>query len=55
MLPSTVLSHDPAGDTVVQFQRRGDDRWYWAYGGHEAPPAPVKFAKAPQEGLTLEL
>src|SRR4051794_40126025 len=32
VLPSVVLSHDPAGDTIVQFQRRGDDRWYWAYG-----------------------
>src|SRR4051812_22709717 len=25
VLPSAVLSHDPAGDTLVQFQRHGDD------------------------------
>jgi tetratricopeptide (TPR) repeat protein len=55
VLPSTALSHDPAGDTVVQFQRHGNDPWYYVYGGHDAPPAAVKFDKLPQEGLTLEL
>ena len=40
---------------VVQFQRHGDERWYWVYGGCDAPPAAVAFDKPPQEGLTLEL
>ena len=30
-LPVTVLSHDPRGNTLIQFPRRGDDSWYCAY------------------------
>src|SRR5205823_9640282 len=53
LLPVTVLSHDPNGETIIQFPHRGK-AWYWAYGGNAAPkPAP----KAPpmQEGVTLEV
>src|SRR5262245_31038813 len=31
VLPVTVLSHDPTGETVIQFPRQGDATWYWAY------------------------
>src|SRR5947209_10395473 len=55
VLPAAVLSHDPAGDTLLQFQRNDNDRWYWVYGGCDAPPAAVGFATPPKEGLTLEL
>ncbi len=54
VLPVTVLSHDPAGETIIQFPRKGNDGWYWAYGVN---PAPKPAAKAPpmQEGLTVEV
>jgi tetratricopeptide (TPR) repeat protein len=54
VLPVTILSHDPAGETIIQFPRKGNDAWYWAYGVNPAPkPAP----KAPpmQEGVTVEV
>lgn len=31
VLPAAVLSHNPEGDTLVQFTRHGMDRWYWVY------------------------
>jgi tetratricopeptide (TPR) repeat protein len=58
LLQLRVLSHDPAGDTIVQFKRRGDDLWYWVYGvgGKSAKPSPRGDAKdaAFHEGLYLE-
>jgi tetratricopeptide (TPR) repeat protein len=51
-IPVAVLSHDPAGDTIIQFQRNGNDRWYWAYA--VSAKAPVKAERAP-EGIVLEL
>lgn len=53
VLPVTVLSHDPAGETIIQFPHKGK-AWYYAYGVNTAPkPAP----KAPvmQEGMTVEV
>ena len=36
-----VVAHDPAGETIVQFQRNGNDPWYWIYGANaKAPPRP---------------
>ena len=37
LLPAAVLSHDPLGDTIVQFVRNGNDPWYWAYGVNAQP------------------
>ncbi len=54
VLPVTVLSHDPAGETIVQFPRKANDGWYWAYGGNAAPKAGPK-APAMQEGMTVEV
>jgi tetratricopeptide (TPR) repeat protein len=57
-LPVTVLSHDPAGTTIIQFPRRGNDPWYWAYAVLN-PGAKVDAPKADaekfQEGLTFEV
>src|SRR5262249_10876336 len=53
IVPVAVLSHDPAGDTIVQFPRNGNDRWYWAYAGSDKPP-PARGTPAP-EGLTFEV
>jgi tetratricopeptide (TPR) repeat protein len=51
VIPVAVLSHCPTGDTLIQFKRNANDRWYWAYAvgkpGAKADPLP--------EGLTLEL
>lgn len=52
LLPSTVLSHDPAGTTIVQFKSKGKDRWYWAYAAGGSPGPKLDPAK---EGMTLEL
>jgi tetratricopeptide (TPR) repeat protein len=51
-VPVAVLSHDPVGDTIIQFKRNGNDRWYWAY--LVSAKAPAKAEPAP-EGLILEL
>ena len=53
VLPATVVSHDPLGDTLIQFQRKGNEPWYWAYGGSDKPLSPPKLD--PKEGLSLEL
>ncbi len=59
LLSVAVLSHDPLGDTLIQFKRHGNDAWYWIYGVNpKAPPLPKIDAKADpafKEGLTLEL
>ena len=55
VLPCAILSHDPLGETIVQFARHGDDAWYWVYGLNAAPPAATKLDPAIKEGLTLEV
>ncbi|MBM3993737.1 MAG: PKD domain-containing protein [Planctomycetes bacterium] len=59
LLPAVVLSHDPIGDTIIQFKRHANDPWYWVYGVNpKAPPLAKVDPKADpafQEGLTLEL
>jgi len=52
-----VVSHDPAGETIIQFLRNGNDPWYWIYGANpKAPPRPpVKADPAFMEGLTVEV
>jgi tetratricopeptide (TPR) repeat protein len=54
LLPHLVLSHDPLGDTIVQFQRDRDEPWYWVYGVG-GPGGPKADAKTMAEGITLEV
>jgi tetratricopeptide (TPR) repeat protein len=54
LLPVIVLSHDPLGDTILQFARNGNDPWYWVYGVNAKAP-PLAKVEAFKEGLTLEL
>jgi len=46
-IPAIVLSHDPLGDTLIQFRRSGDDQWYFLYASNpKAPPRDTElFAK----------
>jgi tetratricopeptide (TPR) repeat protein len=54
--PLAILSHDPTGDTLIQFKRRGNDPWYWVYGvGPPAPRLDPKTDAAFREGLTVEV
>jgi tetratricopeptide (TPR) repeat protein len=59
LLPAAVLSHDPAGETILQFKRHGNDPWYWVYGvspeGKSGPKADPKKDAAFREGVTLEV
>ncbi|HZZ82519.1 MAG TPA: PKD domain-containing protein [Gemmataceae bacterium] len=59
LLSLAVLSHDPTGDTIIQFKRNANDAWYWVYGVNpKAPPLAKidpKTDPAFKEGLTLEL
>lgn len=51
--PVAVLSHQEAGETLVQFALGEGEPVYWLYGrnpGYEPPPAPPLF----EEGLTVE-
>ncbi len=52
VLPVSILSHDPAGDTIIQFPRKGNDRWYWAYASN--PAAPANTRPALPEGVIAE-
>jgi tetratricopeptide (TPR) repeat protein len=54
-LPLRILSHHPAGDTLIQFQRDDNASWYWAYGVNAQATAPPKFTAPPKEGLSLEV
>jgi tetratricopeptide (TPR) repeat protein len=54
LLPLAVLSHDPAGETLVQFPRKGNDTWYWVYGV-SAAPKPIVKPPPMQEGVTVEV
>ncbi len=56
LLPMSVLSHDPLGETLVQFQRLENHSWYWIYGVHPGKPSASPRPEKPfQEGLTLEV
>lgn len=33
-----VVSHDPKGDTLIQFRNNGTDRWYWVYAMNPGAP-----------------
>ena len=56
ILPAAVLSHDPHGDTIIQFARSGNEPWYWVYGvSAKGAVAPKADAKTLREGITLEL
>ncbi len=52
VIPVTILSHNPAGDTLIQFKRHGNDPVYWAYAGN--PGVGVPNAPPIQEGLSVE-
>src|SRR5262245_41870846 len=54
LLPVAVLSHDPAGETIIQFPRKNNDPWYWVYGVSAAPKPQAK-PPALQEGVTGEV
>ena len=54
-LPAAILSHDPAGDTILQFKRNGNDAWYWVYGINPKAPPLAKLEPPFREGITLEL
>ena len=53
ILPVAVLSHVSNGHTLIQFPRRGNDAWYWAYAAH--PSATAKRMPAVHEGMTVEV
>ncbi len=53
LIPVDVLSHNPTGDTVIQFKRNGNDPWYWAYAAN--PQAAPAKAEPIREGLTVEV
>jgi tetratricopeptide (TPR) repeat protein len=41
-LNPAVLSHDPRGQTLIQFNRHGADRWYWVYAVNPAVTSAVE-------------
>jgi tetratricopeptide (TPR) repeat protein len=51
--PVTILSHDPNGDTLIQFPRTANDKWYWAFASNPAAPALAATPPA-KEGLFVE-
>jgi tetratricopeptide (TPR) repeat protein len=53
VIPAAILSHDPSGETIIQFARNANDRWYWAYAVNPGP-APARAAPM-TEGLTVEV
>jgi tetratricopeptide (TPR) repeat protein len=59
LLPALVRSHDPAGETIVQFKRSGNEPWYWVYGANpKAAPGPKVDPQADaafREGIVLEV
>jgi tetratricopeptide (TPR) repeat protein len=52
LIPVSVLSHNPKGDTLIQFKRHGNDSMYWAYAGN--PKGPAANGPPIPEGLTSE-
>ncbi len=53
-IPVYVVSHDPKGNTIVQFKRNGDDVFYWVYASSRSG-APGPKAEQIPEGLTVEV
>lgn len=53
VIPVDVLSHNSAGETLIQFKRNGNDAWYWAYAAN--PQAPATKVEPIREGLTVEV
>ncbi len=52
-IPARIISHNPLGDTLIQFQRQaGEDPVYWVYAGN--PKAPAMEAPSIEEGLSVE-
>ena len=59
-IPAIVLAHDPLGDTIIQFRRRGNDRWYWVYVSNPNAPGKdlafeAKVATAKEQSLQAGL
>ncbi len=52
VMPVAVLSHQPAGETLIQFKRNGNDPVYWAYAGN--PQVPHPNVPPLPEGITVE-
>ena len=52
VLPVAVLSHQPDGETLIQFPRNGTDPIYWAYAGNAKAPHPNTPPLS--EGITVE-
>ena len=57
-VPTTVLSHDLAGNTIIQFLRDGAETCYWVYFGakdaQSVPPDAGKSEPPAEEGLVGE-
>jgi tetratricopeptide (TPR) repeat protein len=53
LLQTSVLSHHTTGDTIIQFRRNGNQRYYWAYAGSPSAPGAGAAPFAP-EGLVAE-
>ena len=62
-VPMAVLLHDPSGDTLIQFRRSGEDRWYWLYAsnpdatGHDPQllARPAKLKEAAERALLAKM
>ncbi len=53
LIPVRVISHNPRGDTLLQFKRQeGSDSEYWVYAGN--PAATPSDAPLIEEGLSVE-
>ena len=52
VLPVAVLSHQPDGETLIQFARHTNDPVYWAYAGN--PKLPHPNVPPLPEGITVE-
>lgn len=53
IIPLAVLSHNPLGDTIIQFRRRGMDRWYWVYLYNPQAPDKDKELEAKLESFKM--
>ncbi|MCX5659503.1 MAG: PKD domain-containing protein [Planctomycetota bacterium] len=51
-IPVNILSSCSTGDTIIQFKRNGNDRWYWVYLAN--PSAPGAKGDAIPEGMVVE-
>ncbi len=48
VLPTTVVSYHTTGDTLIQFKRVGNERFYWAYAVYPNAPGAQAAAVAPE-------